>query len=466
VTILITIFSILIAVIGSVVALLSSVLFMRLRWPAPILWFVKLYTSALSPFLMLAGILTLIEGLVSGSVIISCIGIYDVLVYAIHIYRVSHHPVSLGSFEQAFGPDWEQRIPPQVKSHFLSKPFLFRLPPVVAPQLVQDFAFATIPGSDRKLLCDIWQPANGIAPSGQAFIYFHGSAFYFLDKDFKTRPFFRHLASQGHVIMDVAYRLAPETDMMGMIADVKRAIAWMKENAAAYDVDPEKIIIGGGSAGGHLALLAAYTDDDQRFTPIDLAGKDLSVAAVISIYGSNDMEALYYHTNQHLTTKDVSNTVKKSVPTKLPSWIAKKMGKDYYRLGMNIDFERVGTLAPLLGGHPEQNPNAYALYTVTTHVHRNCPPTLLIHDEDDLMAPVRSTRKLFMRLLEYKVPVVMHIIPQTDHAFDLILPTISPAAHTVIYNVERFIAYIGHQHTAVNKVLTEKLSTPESFSHQ
>jgi len=251
-----------------------------------------------------------------------------------------------------------------------------------------------------------------------------------------------------------------------MVADVKRAIAWMKEHAAAYHVDPEKIIVGGGSAGGHLALLAAYTDDDPRFTPIDLAGKDLSVAAVISIYGSNDMEALYYHTNQHLTTRDVSSKVKKNIPTKLPSWIVKKMGKDYYRLGMNKSFERVGTLAPLLGGHPEENPDAYALYTVYTHVHRNCPPTLLIHDEDDLMAPVRSTRKLFMRLMEYKVPVVMHVIPQTDHAFDLILPVVSPAAHTVIYDVERFIAYMGYQHTPVNKVLTETLSTPKSILHQ
>jgi hypothetical protein len=71
-----------------------------------------------------------------------------------------------------------------------------------------------------------------------------------------------------------------------------------------------------------------------------------------------------------------------------------------------------------------------------------------------------------MRLLEYKVPAVMHIIPQTDHAFDLILPGISPAAHTVIYDVERFIACMGHQQTAVNKVLTENLRTPESFPHQ
>jgi acetyl esterase/lipase len=43
-------------------------------------------------------------------------------------------------------------------------------------------------------------------------------------------------------------------------------------------------------------------------------------------------------------------------------------------------------------------------------------------------------------LLEEKVPSVMHILPQTDHAFDLIMPNISPSAHTAIYDVERFLA--------------------------
>ena len=78
----------------------------------------------------------------------------------------------------------------------------------------------------------------------------------YLDKDFGTRSFFRRLASQGHVIMDVAYRLFPETDFMGMVHDAKYAIAWMKANAAVYGVNPDNIVIGGGSAGAHIALLA------------------------------------------------------------------------------------------------------------------------------------------------------------------------------------------------------------------
>jgi hypothetical protein len=42
--------------------------------------------------------------------------------------------------------------------------------------------------------------------------------------------------------------------------------------------------------------------------------------------------------------------------------------------------------------------------------------------------------------MQEKVPTIMHILPQTDHAFDLILPKISPSAHNAIYDVERFLA--------------------------
>ena len=67
---------------------------------------------------------------------------------------------------------------------------------------------------------------------------------------------------------------------------------------------------------------------------------------------------------------------------------------------------------------------------------------MLIQGEHDLMAPVKSTRFLCTRLMAEKVPTVMHILPQTDHAFDLILPKLSPSAHTAIYDVERFLALL------------------------
>ena len=449
--------------IGCVVALSSILLFVRLHWPAPALWFLKMHTSALSPFLAAIGLLVTIAGLTTGSVIVGLIGIYDVVIFSIHFIMVTRPPHFSNSFEQAFGLHWENRIQPGQKKYFLSSRAALRLPAVPEVRMEQDISFATSPGTDRKLLCDIWQPPDNITPSGVAFIYLHGSAFYFLDKDFNTRPFFRQLAAQGHVIMDVAYRLSPETDIMGMVNDVKRAIVWMKENAETYKIDPNRIVVGGGSAGGHLALLAAYTFNNPQFTPEELEGKDIGVCGVISLYGSNDLEALYYHTNQHLTTRSIPGQRKKSVPTKMPGWIVKKMGTEYYRLGLNKGFEHAGALAPVLGGHPDECPETYALYSPITHVHSQCPPTLLVHGEHDIMAPARTTGILCTKLLEKRVQTVMHILPQTDHAFDLILPNISPSAHNAIYDVERFLALMAVLPTSGNY---EKVEAEAEVTHE
>ena len=436
--------------IGCVVALSSILLFVRLHWPAPALWFLKLYTSALSPILAAIGLLVTIAGLATGSVIVGLIGIYDVLIFSIHFIMVTRPPHFANSFEQAFGLDWENQIRPGQKKYFLPSRRVLRLPSVPEARLQQNISFATIPGTDRKLLCDVWQPPGNITPSGVAFIYLHGSAFYFLDKDFATRPFFKHLAAQGHVIMDVAYRLFPETDMMGMVNDVKRAIVWMKENADTYKIDPNRVVVGGGSAGAHLAMLTAYAANDPHFTLKELEGQDISVCGVISLYGTSDLEALYYHTNQHLTTRSIPGQRKKSVPTKMPAWIVKKMGTEYYRLGLNKGFEHTGTLSFLLGGHPDECPETYALYSPITHVHSQCPPTLLVHDEHDIMAPVRATGALCTKLREKRVQTVMHILPQTDHAFDLILPNLSPSAHNAIYDLERFLALMAVLPTSGN----------------
>jgi acetyl esterase/lipase len=448
-----SIIQIIVGLVGSLAVLMSIVLFLQFRWPNAAMWGLKIFSSSLSPLFVLVGLLTVITGFATGSVFISVVGSYITIVYFTHIIRITYSPGLANSFRQVFGPNWKNRIKPWQKKHFLPYRFVLKLPAVPEPRLEQNISFATIPGTDRKLLCDIWQPQVAIKPSGLAFIFMHGSAFYILDKDYGTRPFFRHLAAQGHVIMDVAYRLAPETDLMGMINDVKRAIVWMKENAARYEVDPYRIVLGGGSAGGFLALMAAYTINDKKFAPVELEGKDTGCCAVIGLYPATDLEALYYHTNQHLTTRTQPDRPKKRVPTKMPAWMKKRIGKDFHRLGFDKGFENVGTMAPLMGGHPKECPARYKLFSPITHVNSKCPATLLIQGEHDIMAPVKSTKLLYSRLNEEEVPAILHILPQTDHAFDLLFPAIAPAVHTAFYDVERFLAVM------VNKPIKKGLKS-------
>jgi acetyl esterase/lipase len=427
-------------VLSCLVALASIPVMLRVHWPAPTLWIAKLLAAALSPLFAVIGVLGVIVGLTTGSFIIALIGTYIALFYLLHIYKVTRPPDVSSGFEQAFGLKFESQLSAEKNKHFLSRRTVLALPTVPIPRFDQNIPFATIPGTDRSLLCDVWQPNAIIARSGLAFIYLHGSAWALLDKDLGTRPFFKHLNAQGHVIMDVAYRLAHETDMMGMVNDAKRAIVWMKENAHTYGINTNTIVVGGGSAGGHLAMLAAFTANNPQFTPRELEGKDIIVCAVVSLYGPTDLKAMYYHTNQNLIPRSRSTSLKKTAPMHFPKWMIKIMGKAHSRFHFDKDFANAGVFASLLGGHPDECPEQYALFSPITHVHACCPPTLLIHGGDDTMAPVKSTRQLFRQLTKQRVPTVMHVLPQTDHAFDLILPKISPSAHSAFFDVERFLA--------------------------
>jgi acetyl esterase/lipase len=318
----------------------------------------------------------------------------------------------------------------------LQRRWTWHLPTAPEPDWQRDVPYWIVPNSERLLLCDLWQPPPGVPRSGLALVYVHGSAWCFLDKDFLTRPFFRHLAAQGHVVMDVAHRLHPETDMLGMVGDVKRAIAWMKAQANTYGVNPERVVLAGASSGGYLALLAAYTPAECALTPSDASDVDLSVRGVISCYGPADARLFYDYTNQGAwaTGQVVENHA--------PGPVARRLfGSNYERLGFGKT-GATGALEPLLGGTPKDRPDRYALFSPTTHLRPDSPPTLLIQGKDDLLAPVTATNLLFQKLVAAGVPAVNVVLPHAEHAFDLTMPRWSPAAQTAWYYQERFLALL------------------------
>jgi acetyl esterase/lipase len=310
------------------------------------------------------------------------------------------------------------------------------LPKGPEPRLRQNVAFATVPGSDRVLLCDVWQPPIGAASSGVAVIFLHGSAYYVLDKDCGTRPLFRYLTAQGHVIVDVAYRLFPETDLFGMVGDVKRAIAWVRGHAGELGIDPDRIVLAGASAGGHLALLAAYGQDDPLLTPKELAGTDLRVHAAISLYGQVGIDTMYRHTSQE---KICHPDDPKPDWTAQPSRALVRLFGDNARR-LRMQFMMYGGRADwLMGGTPSEVPDRYERASVTSYVRPDCPATLLMHGTHDEMAPVSAVRQLQRRLEKVGVPVTAVYLPHSDHMFDA-APKWSPAARVTFHVLERFLA--------------------------
>lgn len=400
----------------------SLMLVIKLKQPVSFLWWMlKVICAAIVPLSLIITLFTVIFFSITGRYLLTLPALFSMLISAIHFYKLKKSVLSPTGFSSAYGQDWENRI------RATNSP--------TAYTFLQDIPFCKLPATNRNLLCDLWLPGEGVERSGIAFIYFHGSAWTVLDKDFGTRPLFKHLVSQGHVIMDVAYRLFPETDMSGMVNDVYRSIAWMKHKAIEFQVNPDRIVIAGASAGAHLSLLAAY-DTHQKFVPFELSGQDLSVHAVISAYGPTNLKAMYDHTGQNIT----ANRSLKTAPSPSPKWIKKMMGKNFHRLGMDKDAATIGMLQVILGCTPEECPEVYAVFSPITYVNRNCPHTLILQGMHDLIVPVEATSQLYQRLTEEGVKAAMYLIPQTDHAFDLILPKVSPTAHLAFYLIERFLA--------------------------
>jgi acetyl esterase/lipase len=424
--------------VGIAVLLLAwtLLLYVPLRW-WPIgryLWVPKLAAAAFAPFIAAAALLLALVGGLGGSWWLAAPAALAAVGAAMVVVRLGLVRADLTG---ALGPDWVSRIPSQPRARMVGRGWRGRLPIVPEPRLRQDVVFATVPGTGRALLCDVWQPPAGVPASGLAVVYLHGSAWCMLDKDVGTRPLFRHLTAQGHVVVDVAHRLFPETDIPGMVSDAKRALAWVQHHAADLQVRPDQIVVAGGSSGGHLALLAASTPEDPTLTPAELAGSDPQVCAVVSLYGQADLEAHYYHTSQPKSCRPDDPQPDWDAPP--PPWARRLFGPDVDRLKL----VPAGRLDWLVGGTPSQLPDRYAQLSPLHRVHSGCPPTLLVHGEHDEMAPVAAMRGLQRHLEQVGVPVTGVYLPHTDHAFDLLATTWSPPARVAIHVLERFLAALA-----------------------
>jgi acetyl esterase/lipase len=264
-----------------------------------------------------------------------------------------------------------------------------------APHPSQTVVYATVEG--RPLSLDVYKPA---AASGRvpAVIILHGGGWSGGDKG-EAPLASAWLAAHGHAVFDVEYRTTPQPNWKTAIGDVKCAIGWVKRDAAkaGVDVDPARVALLGRSAGGHLALLAAYAPADPALPPSCEAG-DTSVAAVISFYGPTDLAWGYAHP---------ANPRVFDTPSRLTSYI---------------------------GGTPASEPERYRLMSPVTRVAAGAPRTLLIHGDRDQFIAASHPGLLTARLSALGVPHEALVIPYAQHAFDFVSGGLSGqlAEHAVL----------------------------------
>jgi acetyl esterase/lipase len=385
-----------------------------------LLWIPKLLGSALSPILAFAGIVGFLAGVGKRKPGIALSGLIGSLLNTTHILKVTRESSSLA---MAFGADFESRIPVDILPRLQSSRWSLATPAEAEVHRQDDLVVTSRPSTGEPLLADLWWPAEDTHPSGLGIIYLHGSGWHYGDKDLGTRPFFRHLAAQGHVILDLAYALAPKARLKDMLADVAHAKEWMQANGLRHGVRPDRIVLMGASAGGHLALLSAYLQTEQP------AG-DGSICGVVSYYGLTDLIALNRYL-EGLYDSSMNHPIDRLVVRYLDN------------LGNGMIVQPKDMLPNLLGGSYAKIPEKYRAASPINHVGPHCPPTLQIFGAHDMAGVQQSILHLHQALIAAGVPSVYIEIPDCDHGFDLVFPQISPSAQTATYYTERFLAILS-----------------------
>ncbi|SNS24455.1 alpha/beta hydrolase [Actinomadura mexicana] len=133
----------------------------------------------------------------------------------------------------------------------------------------------------RRNLLDLYHHRS--RPQGApVMIHLHGGGYSGGRKNSQSLPLLYRLAGRGWVCISANYRLRPHAEHPDHLIDLKKVIAWVRENAHQYGADPATLFVAGSSAGGHMAALAALTQNDPAFQP-GFENADTSVSAAICL---------------------------------------------------------------------------------------------------------------------------------------------------------------------------------------
>ena len=289
------------------------------------------------------------------------------------------------ALEESFGPDFRDLVchPTYDQSECAPRSGLLHMSGPHRRYAAQTSDISYGPGGRDNLL-DIWRRPE-VTPSCRApvLIQVPGGAWALNGKRPQAYPLMSRMVELGWICVSINYSKSPRCAFPAHIIDVKRAIAWVRENIGDYGGDPNFIAITGGSAGGHLASLAALTPNDPTFQP-GFVDADTTVQAVAPYYG------VYDFTN-------AENMHELMLPF-LEQFVMRARYADAP--------DRFKTASPI------------------SYAHNEAPPFFVLHGEKDELVPCSQARAFCAALRAAGAPTVAYAeLANAHHAFD-ITPTV------------------------------------------
>ncbi|MCW5317696.1 alpha/beta hydrolase fold domain-containing protein [Nostoc sp. KVJ3] len=294
------------------------------------------------------------------------------------------------AMKQGLGTNYLEEIPVSARARMQTHPFdlvnSFRGIPLGKTRHQKDIIFASPAGVPLKM--EVYQPPEvGKYP---AVIVIYGGAWQY-GNPHANSEFNQYIAHQGYTVFAIDYRHAPKYKFPTQLDDVRTALNFIRKHAAAYEADPERMVLIGRSAGAHLAMLAAYQPDAPP------------IRGVVDYYGPVNLSEGY-----------------KTPPNPDP-----------------INTRAV--LKAFMGGSLEEFPNQYEIASPINYLTHPLPPTLLIYGSRDHLVEARFGRQMYERLKNSGNTAVFLQIPWAEHAFDAVFNGVSN--QLALYHTERFLAW-------------------------
>lgn len=257
--------------------------------------------------------------------------------------------------------------------------------------------------TDRNdsLKLDIYRPQNSENRALPVVMYIHGGAWVLEDKvipanSYEEKTILKLLAN-GFAVVSINYRLVNDSVHFPLPGeDCKDAVRWLRKNKEKYSFDTSHIGLWGGSAGGHLCLLTAYSGDEQYQGDSLLSAYSSKVDYVMDDFGPTELNDLFRTKIGRAKLFFFKLLMKKIVEFRAELMFA-MTGHDPYKEKEKV-FESFKHISPL--------------YMTSQGV-----PTQILHGSKDKIVPLKQSELLRKSLTEKGIECDLHIIRKANHAF-------------------------------------------------